>query len=344
MHTFSEIIGQDNIKAHLQNALRTGAVSHAYLLAGDEGSGKKTIASLFAAALQCERPQERDGLLEPCGRCLSCIQAEAGSQPDILTVEHAKPNTIGVDDIRKMRADVQIKPYRSDRKLYLIPEAEKMTAQAQNALLKTIEEPPAYAVILLLANGLSAFLPTVLSRCVVLRTQPVPEEAIADWLVKKSGVAPQKAALCAGFAAGSPGRAAALAGDETFETVCAQTVELLRRLPSMDAHDIAQAAQTLTQQGTDLSAVLSFLQTWYRDVLRIKATGGTERLIFTEEVQYSKEAADSLSYERLQKITEAFDLAARRRRANGNAELILEMLLLSLREQSRGGAPAGRSQ
>ena len=193
MRKFSDIIGQKAIIEHLHNALRTGSVSHAYIISGDAGSGRRTIASIFAAALQCEDLQEeeyepeewkaaaakararggklagaaeaaaaasdgkdsvapavriRPRLLEPCGKCLSCIQAQSGNQPDIITITHAKPASIGVDEIRRMRADLQIKPYSNARKIYIIPDAEKLTLQAQNALLKTLEEPPEYAVII----------------------------------------------------------------------------------------------------------------------------------------------------------------------------------------------------
>ena len=149
MRKFSDIIGQKAIIEHLYNALRTGSISHAYILSGDAGSGRKTIASIFAAALQCEDLQEEETeepipgksgtgrqpaprmqkrkLLEPCGRCLSCIQSESGNQPDIITISHEKPNSIGVGEIRRMRADLQIKPYSNARKVYIIPDAEKLT-------------------------------------------------------------------------------------------------------------------------------------------------------------------------------------------------------------------------
>ena len=146
MRKFSDIIGQKAIIEHLYNALRTGSISHAYILSGDAGSGRKTIASIFAAALQCEDLQEEETeepdqpasrmrkrkLLEPCGRCLSCIQSESGNQPDIITISHEKPNSIGVGEIRRMRADLQIKPYSNARKVYIIPDAEKLTIPAQN--------------------------------------------------------------------------------------------------------------------------------------------------------------------------------------------------------------------
>ena len=204
MKKFSDIIGQKAIIEHLYNALRTGSISHAYILSGDAGSGRKTIANIYATALQCDdldvetieessaasgaksapAMRAKTRLLEPCGKCISCMQAESGNQPDIITITHAK-NSIGVEEIRRMRADLQIKPYSSAHKIYLIPDAEKLTVQAQNALLKTLEEPPEYAVIILIADGLVNFIPTVLSRCVVLQTRAVEEAQIAQFLQKE---------------------------------------------------------------------------------------------------------------------------------------------------------------
>ena len=158
MAKFTDIIGQEQLKEHLQNAITMNKVSHAYLINGERSSGKEFVAKVFAAALQCEK-----GGTEPCGECHSCIQVKSGSQPDIIFVSHDKPNTIGVEDIRtQINNDIGIKPYSSPRKVYIMSEGEKMTVQAQNALLKTLEEPPEYAVILILTTNVEALLPTIL--------------------------------------------------------------------------------------------------------------------------------------------------------------------------------------
>ena len=177
MAGFSEIIGHEQIIEHLQNAIRLNKVSHAYILDGEEGSGKMLLASAFAQTLQCEQ-----GGTEPCGKCHSCIQAESRNQPDIIRVTHEKPGSIGVDDIRdQLCSDILIRPYSSPWKIYIVDEAEKMTVQAQNALLKTIEEPPAYGIVLLLTENSEAFLPTILSRCVTLKLRPVKDEQIRKY-------------------------------------------------------------------------------------------------------------------------------------------------------------------
>ena len=173
MRRFKDVVGQKSIVDHLQNAVTTGKVSHAYILQGERSAGKEFIAKTFATALLCEK-----GGAEPCGECHSCKQAENDNNPDIIRIIHEKPNTIGVEDIRKLTGDIAVKPYAGKYKVYIVNEAEKMTVQAQNALLKTLEEPPEYAVILLLATNTDALLPTVLSRCVLLTMKSVSDEEV----------------------------------------------------------------------------------------------------------------------------------------------------------------------
>ena len=149
MGSFKDVVGHKDILKYISSAVENNRVSHAYILNGERGSGKRMLANLFAMTLLCE-----SGNSEPCGKCHSCRQAESGNHPDIIRVTHEKPNSISVDDIRtQVNNTVDIKPYQGPYKVYIIPQADLMTPQAQNAILKTIEEPPAYAVFLLLTEN-----------------------------------------------------------------------------------------------------------------------------------------------------------------------------------------------
>lgn len=332
---FQDIIGQKEAIAHLQNALRTGEISHAYIISGEKGSGRRELAAAFAATLQCTDRQEADGLLEPCGHCHSCLQSQTLNQPDIITVLPQKENKSGalqVDDARRLRDDVQIKPYSSEWKVYIVPNADRMNVQAQNALLKTLEEPPAYAVILLLAEGTEGFPPTVLSRCITLRLHPV-EESLITIELEQSGISHESAILAARLSHGNPGRAKRMAEDEEFLAFREQAVNLLKKVPVTDTYTFLQAAGTFT--GEKFDAFIDLGESWLRDLLMVKSTGRVDNLIFQDESVYIKNAADILSFAQLQAAADAFDLAHRRRNANGNDTQILEMLLLSLRSSWR---------
>ena len=234
MTSFKDIIGQDQIKEHLQNALDTGKVSHAYIIHGEKSSGKECIARVFAMALQCEK-----GGCEPCNECRSCKQSISKNQPDIIYVSHEKPNTISVEDIRsQVNNDVAIKPYSSKYKIYIINEAEKMTVQAQNAILKTLEEPPAYVVMLLLVSNLQTLLPTILSRCVTLNMKPVSDTLIRKYLMEEMQVPDYRADVCVAFARGNVGKAKALASSEEFDNVKNEALALLKYVHDMDLQEI----------------------------------------------------------------------------------------------------------
>lgn len=200
---FSDIIGQKEIKDHFINAVRKDRISHAYILNGEDGMGKMALAEAFSSYLLCKDRKENDS----CNECTSCKKIEHGNHLDIIYVTHEK-TIISVDDIRQQINDnIDIKPYESEKKIYIVDEAELMKAEAQNALLKTIENPPEYAIILLLTNNADTFLPTILSRCVRLNLKPLPEKVIGNYMMKKYEIADYMAKVYAAFSQGNIGAA-----------------------------------------------------------------------------------------------------------------------------------------
>ena len=223
---FSEILGHEAVKINLQKAIKYNRVSHGYLIVGEEGMGKKTLADAFALSLLCEK-----GGTEGCMACHACKQMLSKNHPDCIYVTHEKPGSIGVEDIRKqVNGTVGIRPYSSEYKVYIIDEAEKMTGQAQNALLKTIEDPPGYAVILLLATSQEAFLPTILSRCVKLSLKPLKDSVIKEYLLGRMEVKEQEADVYAAFARGNLGKAISLASSEDFKLLYSELLYLLKQI------------------------------------------------------------------------------------------------------------------
>ena len=347
---FSELIGQEDIRQHLQNALRHQAVSHAYLISGETGMGKRTIARLFAQALQCTDLQEKDGVLEPCCKCTACTQVMNDAHPDIRTITPVKTTAIGVGDIREQLVeDSYLMPYAGERKIYIVPDAQNMTPEAQNALLKTLEEPPKYVVILLLSNNDTAFLPTVLSRVVSLPLKPVPDEAVRDYLMQKLRVPDYQAHLAVRFAQGNIGRAALLAKGDDFQSLLRRTTGLLQDLDTMPVHRMnAEMAAIMTPEDTDekpdkaakkayerraVDDFLNILTALLRDMLVYKASGREDLLIFAGEMSYISKACEHLSYADIARSQEEIARAEAQLRANGNTELILQLLLMNLKER-----------
>ena len=328
MARFMDIVGQEQLKEHLQNAIAMNKVSHAYIINGERNAGKEFVARVFAMALQCEK-----GGTEPCGECHSCKQALGNNQPDIIYISHEKPNTIGVEDIRsQINGDISIKPYSSPRKIYIINEGEKMTPQAQNALLKTLEEPPEYAVIVILTTNVEALLPTVLSRCVVLNMKPVSDALVKKYLMEQLGVPDYKANICVAFARGNIGKAKLLASSEEFEKVKDEAISLVKNINDMEIHEIVKAIKKISEYKFDVNDYLDILMAWYRDVLFFKATKDVNSLVFKEEIQQIMRVSDRSTYEGIETIVNALQSAKKRLEANVNFDLTMELLLLAIQE------------
>lgn len=328
MAEFKDIIGQEHIKEHLQNAIKLNKVSHAYIINGERSSGKEYIAKLFAMTLQCEK-----GDIEPCNECHSCKQSLSKNQPDIIRITHEKPNTIGVEDIRdQLNGDVYIKPYSSPRKIYIMNDAEKMTVQAQNALLKTLEEPPAYVVIILLTSNADALLPTLLSRCVMLSMRPVENKLVRKFLMEEMQVPDYQADICVAFAKGNIGKAKALASSEDFDNIKDEAVRVLKYIKTMEIGELTGAIKKIAEYKVDINDYLDILVIWYRDVLLYKATHDVNDLTFKDELKYIKKQANESSYEGIEKIVSAIDKTKSRLNANVNFDLSMELLLLTIKE------------
>lgn len=329
MAKFSDIVGQEQLKEHLQNAIELNKVSHAYIINGERNSGKEFIAKVFAMSLQCENRKNS----EPCGECHSCKQALSGNHPDIIFVSHEKPNVIGVDDIRgQINGDVVIKPYQGPKKIYIMNEGEKMTVQAQNALLKTLEEPPEYAVILILTTNVDSLLPTILSRCVILNMKPAKDAQIKEFLMREMQIPDYKADICVAFARGNVGKARLLAKSEEFDKVKEEAITLLKNIYDMEMHEIVAAIKKITEYKFEINDYLDILAIWYRDVLLFKATHDVNGLIFREEIQYIRKVADRSTYEGIETIIEALEKSKQRLNANVNFDLTMELLLLTIKE------------
>ena len=328
MGSFKDVVGHKDILKYISSAVENNRVSHAYILNGERGSGKKMLANLFAMTLLCET-----GDNEPCGRCHSCKQAESGNHPDIIRVTHEKPNSISVDDIRtQVNNTVDIKPYQGPYKVYIIPQADMMTPQAQNAILKTIEEPPSYAVFLLLTENAETLLPTINSRCVMLKLRNIKDTLIKKYLMENLEIPDYKADMCTAFAQGNMGRAIMLANSDHFNEVREEAVQLLKHISEMELNEIVAAVKNISVYKLEITDYLDIIMIWYRDVLLYKATKEIDKVVFKDQLQSIKEQARKSSYEGIELILESLEKAKARLKANVNFDLVMELLFLTIKE------------
>lgn len=327
MFSFSEIVGHEQIKEHMQAAIREKKPFHAYLFQGEEGVGKEALARTFAAGLQCQS----ESADKPCKECVSCHQMESGNQPDVIWVTREKAS-LGVDEIREQLCNtMDIKPFSSPYKIYLVPEAEKMTEAAQNALLKTIEEPPEYGVVILMTSNISALLPTIQSRCLTMEFRPLSTAVVESYVKEHCQVPDYQARASAAFAQGNLGKAMRYAKSEDFIERKDHIISLLRHVEQMDLSEMLAVIKDLGTRKDEVRDYIDLMVLWYRDVLLFKATKDINQLLFQNEASYISREASHRSYEKIEEILQAFEKAKVRLRANVNFDITMELMLLTLK-------------
>lgn len=328
MYTFEEIRGNTPLVEQLRRSAASGRSSHAYLFLGGAGAGKRLIANTFAKALQCE------GEKRPCDSCKSCHAFNHGNHPDVIYFQPLKNGkTYTIEDVREQLLEtVDLKPFQYEKKIYIIEKADTLNIQSQNALLKTLEEPPAHVVFLLLAERAETFLPTILSRVVVMKIRPLSAETIADYLMQAGHLAEESHILSA-YAQGRIGQALELVEDEGFREMRQDILGKLEALPSMSEGDAYLLAKDLEGYKNDLR-FLDIMELWYRDLLTAKSLREEGYLIQRDKkdaiFRAAKEPAALLA-----KKAAAVRTARMRLAQNANFRLTVEVMLMDLKETGK---------
>lgn len=328
MYTFEEIRGNTPLVEQLRRSAASGRSSHAYLFLGGAGAGKRLIANTFAKALQCE------GEKRPCDSCKSCHAFNHGNHTDVIYFQPLKNGkTYTIEDVREQLLEtVDLKPFQYEKKIYIIEKADTLNIQSQNALLKTLEEPPAHAVFLLLAERAEAFLPTILSRVVVMKIRPLSAETIADYLMQAGHLAEESHILSA-YAQGRIGQALELVEDEGFREMRQDILGKLEALPSMSEGEAYLLAKDLEGYKNDLR-FLDIMELWYRDLLTAKSLREEGYLIQRDKkdaiFRAAKEPAALLA-----KKAAAVRTARMRLAQNANFRLTMEVMLMDLKETGK---------
>ena len=326
MYTFQEIRGNQSLTEQLKAVVSDGKASHAYLFLGGAGAGKRLIANTFAKALQCEGSG-----MKPCGNCRSCQAFDHKNHPDVIYFQALeKPPKYTIEDVRKQIVEtVDLKPFQYDRKIYIIEKADTLNVQAQNALLKTLEEPPAHVMFLLLAERAEAFLPTILSRVVTMKIRPLSEETVAEHLMG-TGLPEEESHTLAAYSQGRIGQALDLMEDEAFREMRQDILGKLEALPSMAEGEAYLMAKELEAYKSDLR-FLDIMELWYRDLLTAKSLRDERYLIQKDKKDAIFRGANEPA-EKLAKKAAAVREARKRLSQNANFRLTMEVMLMDLKE------------
>lgn len=326
---FVDIIGQKAILDSLGNTLISDRVGHAMLFSGPPGIGKKTVAEAFAGMLLCGQPFP----MARCGKCTSCMLLEEGAHPDFKKLVPSG-QSIGVEEIRALQSDAIMKPLYSRHKVYIICEADSMTVQAQNCLLKTLEEPPRYLVFILTAANAGALLETVRSRSVRYNFKKNTATEVAEFIKEKHPEKADEAELISALADGAIGAALELASSEEFNAMRGNVVDILQRLMERGSPEYAfEGAKVFEANKSSADAMLDMLSLLLRDLMVFKGTGNENMLINSDKKDIILKNASKCSLPQLARGVGLVGETRRNIKRNVNFQLSIEVMLMKLQEE-----------
>ena len=326
---FESIRGQDIIKNILTESVVSGRVNHAYMFCGADGIGKFSVAEGFASMLVCSAPDEEG---RPCGKCEACILRQNGTNPDITVVDLPEgKSVIGVDRIRTVNEDVMTAPLYSARKVYIIRHADAMNAPAQNALLKTLEEPPAYVVIILLAANPSLMLDTIASRVIRLDMARYSREEIRQALEDRM-IDPGDDEVVFSYADGIIGRAIEYYDDSASAEIRDELLNIVLGLKKGGVDFRMKAADRLSALKARKDFVFFTLLSYYRDIAALGRYGSFSKAENPGRLSELKEGAKSIGYYDAMNCIDIINKAWQRIRQNSNYELVTAAMLIEIQE------------
>ena len=306
---FEKIKGQNFAKKYLTNSIKSNMVSHAYMFEGPNGIGKNTMARELAAILL-----EMENLF---------------NSPDYIEI---KPdgNSIKIAQIRKLQSDILVKPYKS-YKIYVIDEAQKMTVEAQNALLKTLEEPPKYAIIILITDNKESLLDTIKSRCEIIKFTPIPMQEVASYLTM-NGIDSKRASLLANFSRGSMKKAIELSESEEFHLMREEVQKYVETFLNGNLIEIMDIQSSIEKYKDQITNVLELLINYFRDIMMVKENVDNSMIINLDRLIFVKNMSNKTTYSQLSKIIDIIEETKNKLRSNCNFNISIQVMTLNIYE------------
>lgn len=306
---FEKIKGQNFAKKYLSNSIKSNMISHAYMFEGPNGVGKNTMARELAAILL-----EMENLF---------------NSPDYIEI---KPdgNSIKIAQIRKLQSDILVKPYKS-YKIYVIDEAQKMTVEAQNALLKTLEEPPKYAIIILITDNKESLLDTIKSRCEIIKFTPIPMREVANYLTM-SGVDEKRASLLANFSRGSMKKAIELSESEDFHLMREEVQKYVETFLGGNLIEIMDIQSSIEKYKDQITNVLDLMINYFRDIMMVKENVDNSMIINLDRLVFIKKMSNKTTYSQLSKIIDIIEETKNKLRSNCNFNISIQVMTLNIYE------------
>lgn len=320
---YKHIIGHERIIDSLRKSIEKGSISHSYLFEGDEGLGKKMTAEAFAKTLLCKEQKE-----EPCNQCSSCIKFDRGNHPDLKVIEPEK-GLIKKGDVEALIKSVVTAPFESSRKVFIIDDCHKMNREAMNSLLKTLEEPPGYIVIILITSNPNNLLPTILSRAMSIKFYPIETAKIIDYLIEKYGKSKDEARFIAEFTKGSMGKSIELSASDEFFQKRDEIIKIIDNLLMGDKVRAFNSIDFFNDNKDNIDEVLDMILFWFRDLIIYKVVGNNNLIINKDRMTFiSKESF--VDFQKINDIIERVQQTKEDISRNVNFQLSIETMLLNI--------------
>jgi len=326
--SFNDIVGQERAIKILTKSLKENKISSSYIFVGREGTGKKLTAIEFTKAVNCLNLNKD---LEACEDCQSCSEISKQRSPDLKIIEPIK-NSIKIEQIREMRKEIVLKPFKNKKKIYIINKAEEMTLEASNCLLKTIEEPPYYAIIILICSKIDPILPTIVSRCQIINFGLISSYKIKEFLLNKNkNIEKEKAEIISKLAQGSIGSALKLLSAEEYFIRREEVLDYLSTIsPGKYGDDIFTKVEKMVSEIDRVEEILEMIKLWYRDILIIKNTGDQKYIANCDKLEILEEKSKIYSQEILIDILDYLEKVEEYLIKNVNKRLIFERLYIKM--------------
>ncbi|MDB8789998.1 DNA polymerase III subunit delta' C-terminal domain-containing protein [Romboutsia sp. 1001216sp1] len=306
---FEDIIGQEFAKKYLTNSIKNNKISHAYMFEGIEGIGKKKLTEELAKLL--------------------LDISDVKNSPDYIEI-NPDGNSIKIAQIRKLQTDIIIKPHK-DYKIYVINDAHKMTIEGQNALLKTLEEPPKYAIIILVTSNKEALLDTIKSRCEIIKFLPISLIDLKKYLIQK-GVDEQRAQLLATFSRGSIEKALELSESSEFALMREEIQSYIERLLDKNIVDILDISLDIEKYRGDIFNILDIMINYFRDIMFIKEKIDKNMIINSDKITFLQNMSKKISYSQVSKIIDIIEETKKKIRSNCNFNISMQVMALNIYE------------
>ena len=326
---FNQFIGQEKIKEILKNSLIRDRLSHAYSFEGTVGMGKLTLAKIFASAILCDN---KEGV--NCEVCVSCRKLLSGNHPD-FTIISSEKSSIGIEDIRNIQDEIIVKPIESNQKIYIIDQADKMTTQAQNCLLKTLEEPPAYVIIVLCVSNISAILKTIQSRCTRVKFDNYSNEEIKSIICSQSDNSLQAINFVVSFAQGVVGKAFSIMSDD-FIKLREEVFEVLKKIREQPIEETFKIVGFFESNKDNVDNIFDIMVTWFRDVAIYHHLKDENMLINYDKKGIIFNSISDYNNVDLIRSVNIIEKARKNVKLNINFQMAIENMLLSLWEVHNG--------